>query len=446
MSFLKRIIKKIDSHAPFPDFTAFIVSGFCFGWVCFIAGIWMNQFGRTPTIERGINSAYAIASQTYNLFIKPDSYASKNFFWLPERYQTLGVVDHLPEQFSGEATLLLSSHKQGADLIDQKGEVLHSWSFAYETLLENKIDGGLFYWWKAQVFPNGDILVIVNIDNKTPAGLALFKLDKDSNLLWSYQAPVHHDFNVDQEGMIYVLEQSIQGKAPEELDFLATPYLDEWVTILNSNGEVQEKINLFAAITNSPYRRSIRRIQESISGDYLHPNSVKKLDKEAVKNAPYLEADSLLVDIREIDTIAAISLETKQVYWMLKGPWFYQHDADLLDNGNIMLFDNLSLGKQSRVIEINPQTKQVEWEYKGTEQQPLYSIIRAGQQELENGNVLIYESNASRLLEVNRNKELVWEYYSPIREQDPGSEIKYVPVFMSAERYYKKQLTWLADE
>jgi hypothetical protein len=446
MSFLKRTIKKIDRYAPFPDFTAFIISGTCFGWMCFIAGVWMNQFGRTPTIERGINSAYALASQTYNLFVQPDSYASKNIFWLPERYQTLGVVNHLPEEFSGEATLLLSTHKQGADLINQTGEVLHNWSFAYETLLENKIDGSLLYWWKAQIFPNGDILIIINSYNKTPSGLALVKLDKDSNLLWSYQAPVHHDFYIDQSGIIYVLEQSIQKEAPEGLDFLAKPYLDEWVTILNSDGEVQGKINLFDSIINSPYGSSIRRLQKSIEGDYLHPNSVKKLNEEAVKNAPYLKANSLLVDLRELDAVVAISMETKQVYWMLKGPWFYQHDADLLENGNMMLFDNRSLGEQSRVIEINPQTQETVWEYKGNEEKPLYSVIRAGQQQLENGNVLIYESNASRLLEVNRDKELVWEYYSPIREQDPGGEIKYAPVFMSAERYYKKQLTWLDDE
>lgn len=430
-------------YTPFPNFIAFFVTGFCFGWICFITGIWMNQFGRTPLIEKAINTTYTVFYGAYNDYLKPNLYATKNFYWLPERYSQKGAVIHQAENISGDYTLVVGAYHQGADLINQQGEVIYSWHFAYESQIQEKIDPKLLYWWQARVFPNGDVLALVTIDNHTPAGLALIKLDKDSNLLWQYQAHVHHDFDLDAQGNIYLLEQSIQQKAPPELHFLTQPYLDEWLTIIDSQGHLIKKINIYKAISSSVYRRSLRRVSKSVTGDYLHPNSVKVISEKQIKAAPYLKSNSVLIDLRELDGMVSIDLGSETVNWMLQGPWFYQHDADVLDNGNLLIFDNLSLNKQSRVIEYDPRLQRVVWEYKGTEQQPLFSAIRGNQQKLTNGNILICESNGSRVLEVNTQGELVWEYYSPQRVQDPGSSIQYAPVIMSAHRYEKTELPFL---
>lgn len=432
-------------YTPFPNFFAFFITGFCFGWLCVIAGIWLNQFGRTPLLEKAINITYTVTYGVYNDYLKPNLYATKNFYWIPERYSQKGVVNHQAENFSGAYTLVISSHQQGADLINQQGELIHKWNFAYETQLQKKVDPVFLYWWQARVFPNGDVLALVTIDNHTPAGLALIKLDKHSNLLWQYKGHVHHDFDVDAQGNIYLLEQSIQHRAPKDLHFLTQPYLNEWLTIIDSQGQLIKKINLYSALSSSAYRRSLRRVSKSVTGDYLHPNSVKVITEQQAKAAPYLKSNSVLIDIRELDAMISIDLTTEIVNWMLQGPWFYQHDADVLENGNLLIFDNLSLNKQSRVIEYDPRLQQVVWEYKGSEQQPLFSAIRGNQQALSNGNVLICESNASRLLEVNRQGELIWEYYSPQRAQDPGFDIQYAPVIMSAHRYDKSELPFLEE-
>ena len=436
-----------SKYTPFPNFIAFLISGFCFGWICFIAGISLNQFGRTPLVDKAINSVYAISYETYNQIFKPNIYATKNFYWLPERNTQKGVVQH-NDEFYGEATLIVSAHHQGAELFNKQGELLHQWNFAYQDIAKASgeiIKPEFLYWWQARVFPNGDLLAIVTVDNRTPAGLALIKLDKDSNLLWHYQAHVHHDFDVDEKGNIYLLEQGIQKTAPDHLSFLAEPYINEWLTIIDAKGQFIKRINIFDAISASPYKRTLRRATKRITGDYLHPNSVKVISHEQASNAPYLSGDSVLIDLREIDAMITIDLKSESVNWMLHGPWFYQHDPDLLENGNILIFDNLSLDKQSRVIEFDPRSQKVMWEYKGSGDKPLYSAIRGGQQALSNGNVLIYESNGSRVLEVNRDGELVWEYYSTYRAQDAGSDINYAPVIMSAHRYEKEELLFLSE-
>lgn len=443
MSFFKRISNAIDRKLNFPDFIPFIVTGFCFGWFCFLAGIWFNQFGRTPVIDKAFNSTYAMVYEGYNRFLKPETYASKSFFWVPEQYEKQGAVTYFADQLSEGYTLLLSAHHQGAELIDSQGELVHQWNYAYEKTLPEKISAGYFYWWKAHLFPNGDLLAIVNLDNKTPAGMALIKLDMNSNLIWEYQAPVHHDFFVDEQGLIYILQQSIRKKVSGELEKLATPFIDESIIVLNQNGEVLREINLFDLIAESAYKKVLRRIPKSITGDYLHPNSIRFVSEAEAERAPYLKANSVLVSIRELDAVVAIDLEQEKLYWMERGPWFFQHDADLLLNGNLMVFDNLSLGKQSRVVEYNPMTKKEVWEYKGSDDKPLYTIIRGSQQPLPNDNVLIVESNGSRLLEVNRQQQVVWEYYSTVRAQDFPGGTSYSPVFMNAERYPLEQMLWL---
>jgi hypothetical protein len=443
MSFLKRISNAVDKKLGFPDFIPFLVTGFCFGWFCFLAGVWFNQFGRTPFIDKAFNSTYALAYETYNRVFKPETYASKSTFWVPSRYEQQGAITYLTDQVSGELTLLLSAHHQGAELIDLKGELVHQWNYAYEKTLAKKISAGYFYWWKAHLYPNGDLLAIVNLDSKTPAGMTLIKLDKNSKLIWEYQAPVHHDFFVDEQGLIYILKQSIRKKVSGELANLVTPFIDEHILVLNQKGEALLEMNLFDLIAESAYKKVLKRIPKNIKGDYLHSNSIRFISEKEAKLAPYLKPNSVLVSIREIDAVVAIDMENQKLYWMERGPWFFQHDADFLANGNLMVFDNRSLGRQSRVLEYNPMTKKEVWDYKGSDKKPLYSIIRGNQQPLSNGNVLIVESNGSRLLEVNRDKQIIWEYYSPVREQDFSGGIKYSPVFMHAERIYAKDLGWL---
>jgi len=441
-----RFSEFIKKYTPFPNFTAFFVTGFCFGWICVIAGIWLNQFGRTPVLEKVINSTYSLVYKTYNDYVKPNKYASKNFYWLPERYTKKGVVIHQSESFADDFTLIISSHHQGADLIDKQGKVVHHWSFPYQSLLENKsIDPVYLYWWQAKIFPNGDILALVTHDNRTPAGLALIKLDKNSQLIWQYSANVHHDFDIDAQGNIYLLEQSIQENAPKELYFLIEPYIDAWLTIIDAQGQFIKKINIYSALQASPYRRTLRRISKSITGDYVHANSVKVVTEQQAQTTTYLSTDSVLISLRELDAIISIDLNSETVNWMQQGPWFYQHDPDILENGNLLIFDNLSLDKRSRVIEFDPRQQKVVWEYKGSEELPLYSAIRGGQQKLSNGNVLICESNGSRIVEVNMQGELVWEYYSIHRAQDPGSDVRYVPVLMSAHRYKQSDLSFLNE-
>ena len=105
--------------------------------------------------------------------------------------------------------------------------------------------------------------------------------------------------------------------------------------------------------------------------------------------------------------------------------------------GNILVFDNggaagfgMLLGKPaypnkyraySRVIEFNPTTLEVVWEYKRRlphcdEHFMFFSHYVSGVQRLLNGNTLITEGATGRVFEITASGELVWEYISPYHD------------------------------
>ena len=119
--------------------------------------------------------------------------------------------------------------------------------------------------------------------------------------------------------------------------------------------------------------------------------------------------------------------------------------SDLPGAGNCLVFDNGGIAgygsllpglpghypstyrNYSRVIEFNPMTLEMVWEYKDMVQEgdldgdgeikgderKFYSNLISGAQRLKNGNTLICEGHGGRIFEVTPEKEIVWEYISP---------------------------------
>jgi hypothetical protein len=89
-----------------------------------------------------------------------------------------------------------------------------------------------------------------------------------------------------------------------------------------------------------------------------------------------------------------------------------------LPNSNILIFDNgpTRLDRTfpfSRVIEINPATNEIVWEYQDANAQAFYSDRISNAQRLPNGNTLINEGMFGRFFEVTPAGEVVWEYVNP---------------------------------
>lgn len=193
--------------------------------------------------------------------------------------------------------------------------------------------------------------------------------------------------------------------------------------------------------------------------DWLHINSMSILGPNKWYDAgdERFHPDNIIWDAREANILAIISKETGKIVWKI-GPDFTespelrrigqiigQHHVHMIPQGlpgagNILIFDNggwagyglpsrtskdgtkTDIRDYSRVIELNPVTLEVEWEFTGAVWDSMSAIVSnskffspliSSAQRLPNGNTLITEGCYCRVFEVTREKEVVWEYVAP---------------------------------
>ena len=131
--------------------------------------------------------------------------------------------------------------------------------------------------------------------------------------------------------------------------------------------------------------------------EWTHANTVAELPN-----------GNLVVSFRNISTVVIIDRVTGAIVWKLGGPPLaQQHDPRPLPNGNLLIFDNGPHRRDhpapySRVIEVNPRTSEIVWEYHDQSLFDFFSPYISGAQRLANGNTLICEGCDGRIFEVTR--------------------------------------------
>jgi hypothetical protein len=354
--------------------------------------------------------------------------------------RTAGRIDR-PDKTCDGFTLCMFGGGSRALLIDMRGEVVHQWHVPFSKLwpdpphLRGPIRDEAVYFNDGHVYPNGDLLVVIegpiNLHNSSN-GYGLARLDKNSNVLWKYAEKCHHDLDVGEDGTIYVLTNEIVESVPKGLGRIPTPCMVDQVHILSPEGKALKKIALLEALNDSPYapllglfekpgRLGDRSSPGHLTGartslfgndvrsrDVLHTNCVKVLNRKLAPKFPLFKEGQLLISMRNIDTIAVLDPNTEKVVWAARGPWQAQHDPSWLDNGHLLLFDNLGSPRSSRVLEYDPNTQAFAWSYPGADGQPFFSRIRGMCQRLSNGNTLVVNSDGREVLEVTTEREVVW--------------------------------------
>lgn len=190
------------------------------------------------------------------------------------------------------------------------------------------------------------------------------------------------------------------------------------------------------------------------TADWAHINSMSVLGPNRFydQGDPRFHPDNIIVDGRQLNIIWIIDKKTGKTVWKV-GPDYTatpelrklgqivgQHHAHMIPKGlpgegNILVFDNggaagygspnpgsvtgvgNAVRPNSRVVEFNPVTLEVVWQYPPNTAGPgdpsFFSHYISSAQRLPNGNTLIDEGADGRIFEVTADHEIVWEYVSP---------------------------------
>lgn len=110
-----------------------------------------------------------------------------------------------------------------------------------------------------------------------------------------------------------------------------------------------------------------------------------------------------------------------QIEWEM--PWGGIHDIHVLENGNLMVQQN-----NQKVVEIDRQTKQVVWSYDcATANGNAGKRVEVHAfQPLREGRVMIAESGAGRIIEINRDGKLLKKMKLTLNHPDPHSDTRLV--------------------
>lgn len=195
------------------------------------------------------------------------------------------------------------------------------------------------------------------------------------------------------------------------------------------------------------------------SAKTLGPNHRHRADPDGV-----FRPDNILISSRKANIIALIDKTTGAIVWRA-GPYFDaapgaqhqrinahkvpraldqisgQHNPHLIADGlpgagNILVFDNqggagyppapLGIYAGSRVLEIDPVTEQIVWQYtaedSGLPSWTFFSSFVGNAQRLPNGNTLVTEGMHGRIFQVTAEGRVVWEYVSPYEGLGVGGE------------------------
>ena len=329
----------------------------------------------------------------------------------------------------------------GTHLMDMEGKILHTWF-----LDPNKGYPGFYC---SEVMENGDLLAIVS------KGKGFVRLGKDSKIKWEAQVPGHHDFYVDDNGDIYVLARK---NTVVLFRGVPLPARVDYIVVLSSKGETKKNIPLYPIFKKHVSFRKIIHLYKAIIDPSTFPKIVKnKLCGEDIfassvgefyflhTNAVELmkknidgvcKKGDILVSSRDLSFIGIFNVEKQKFVWMWgHGQISGQHQPTLLDNGNIMLLDNGWTSRNySRVIEVNPVTREIEWEYRANPRERFYTLGMGSNQRLPNGNTLVTESCSGRVFEITTEGKIVWEFYNPnIRKKAQKRETIYRLTRVSAQ-------------
>ncbi|MGE3713441.1 MAG: arylsulfotransferase family protein [Alphaproteobacteria bacterium] len=323
-------------------------------------------------------------------------------------------------------TLITIRYSTTAYLLDMEGNIRHRWDVPFKkawkkprhvsTLVSNE----WIYIEKAVAFPNGDLLLAYTAAGVTPYGYGMVKVDKDSRVIWKYSDNTHHDFSIDPAtGNILALTHRLINSNEPGYRWSTNYMLEDFVVLLSPAGKELQRISVFDAFYDSPYRLLLHDYHKNVmEWDRLHTNHVSIITEEMARHFPMFKAGQYLLSLRNMDALAVLDPQSKKIVWAFNGLWRAQHSPQLLENGNILLFDNKGhvIKDQifSRVLEFNPKTLGVEWSYIGSKELPFYTDAFGRVQRLDNGNTLITESMTGRVFEITPAGKTVWQFKLPM--------------------------------
>ncbi len=250
-----------------------------------------------------------------------------------------------------------------------------------------------------------------------------YEIDIDGNIIFETPSgySIHHDFNKTIHDTYFMVTATVENQyCPEECNPSlpdSIPWQGDTFLEMDDNGNEIWSWNTFDYYDLNEYNPYyVETYTGSYEMDWTHSNSVSY----------DINSGSVFISVRNLSRISKINYDTKNLVWNLGNTDYMneiyfeedlnfsqQHSVQVLDNGNLLFFDNHRYlnPELSRCLEIDvnetDNSIEVIWEY--ILPQNLFTGSRGECDRLENGNTLITAGRTGNTIEVTPDNEIVWQ-------------------------------------
>jgi hypothetical protein len=346
-------------------------------------------------------------------------------------HRPVGVLVHDAEATAPGLTLI-TIHRGGESfLLDEAGEVVHRWS------LPSKV------WGHTQPDRDGSLLVPAIREE----GTSLLRLSWDSEVLLDVPTRAHHDAERRADGLLSVLSFAWRELPEFTAGWPDAEVRDELLVVVDDEGTILGEHSMIDLLASDPAVFTFKEVEMRAGQgdrrpqlDLLHANSLYWMRPEDAVHGPLFAEGNVLVSMRHQDQMAIVRPAEGKVLWSwglgeISGP----HDATVLANGHMMIFDNGLEAKRSRALEVDPATGDIVWSWQAPEPGDFFTIARGAAERLPNGNTILVDSDHGHVVEVTAEGRVVWEYYHPAVDGRVASIVR-------AKRYPREMFPALAGD
>ena len=250
----------------------------------------------------------------------------------------------------------------------------------------------------------------------------LRKIDACSNLIFQNQHDTfHHSIETDVEGNIWVPSYMYPQSLPIEKvgrDLQQEGgYIDDAIVKLSPNGEIlfEKSVSQIFIDNGLEYLLYSGSQEGFIAQDPIHLNDIQPVDF----NGEFWKKGDVFLSPRNQSMVLLYRPSTNKIIWKGTGPFFRQHDVNILNDHKISVFNNNSKDSAKGAY-VDGNNEVIIYDFK-TNEYSLYlnesliknnvKTIRGGRSKiLPNGDLFIEETNNGRTLYFNADGSLRWTY------------------------------------
>lgn len=288
----------------------------------------------------------------------------------------------------------------------------------------------------------------------TPRGEVVFnyeycgsvKLDQCGDVVWTIEEQTHHSLVPSEDGGYWILGRDlwVASEQPDRVPpvFTQDPkqvIQEDTILRVSEEGEILDEVSIPELMREGGLEAMLTvngdayRADTIEGGELVHANKATELTSEVADAFPMFEAGDLAISLRGRNLVMVVDPATGDVKWHQVGPWLRQHDPEFRPDGRISIFNNnvygtayvdgktdLSTPYTTNIMAVDPESGETEVVFGEATGQEMLSVVRGQHELLDDDGMLITEFDGGRVLEVDADGQIVWEYVNHYNDDFVG--------------------------